>query len=122
VTGSGDRAAGEGTAPLLCRLADLDATGAKGVTLGVWPQSRDIVVVRDGAAVRAYVNRCPHRSTTLETVPDRFLDLERKHLICSTHGARFRIADGRCVSGPCLDLMLEGAAVAVRDGAVYLAG
>jgi nitrite reductase/ring-hydroxylating ferredoxin subunit len=49
----------------LCSLADLAATGAKGVTLGVWPQARDIVVVRDGNAVRAYANRCPHLLTTL---------------------------------------------------------
>ena len=105
----------------LCSLADLDATGAKGITLGEWPKAREFVVVRDGAAIRAYKNRCPHNSGTLETVPDRFLDAERENLVCSTHGARFRIADGHCISGPCRGEGLVEVAITVVDGEVRLA-
>ena len=104
----------------LCSLAELDATGAKGITLGEWPKAREFVVVRDGAAVRAYVNRCPHNSGTLETVPDRFLDAERLNLVCSTHGARFRLADGLCISGPCRGDGLAAVAIEVVDGEVRL--
>lgn len=105
----------------LCTLADLAATGAKGVTIGVWPDARDIVVVRDGSAIRAYANRCPHLQTTLETRPDRFLDETGEHLVCSTHGARFRVGDGLCLIGPCEGDRLEPMPIEVRDGEVRLA-
>ena len=104
----------------LCSLAELEATGAKGITLGEWPKAREFIVVRDGEAVRAYRNRCPHNSGTLETVPDRFLDADRAHLVCSTHGARFRIEDGLCVSGPCRGEALTAVAIAVVAGEVCL--
>lgn len=105
---------------LLCKLGDLDATGAKGVTLGEWPQAREFVVVRDGAAIRAYRNRCPHNSGTLETVPDRFFDAEREHLVCSTHGARFRVSDGMCIFGPCRGDELTAVAIQVVGDEVRL--
>ena len=105
---------------LLCKLGDLDATGAKGVTLGEWPQAREFVVVRDGAAIRAYRNRCPHNSGTLETVPDRFFDAEREHLVCSTHGARFRVSDGMCIFGPCRGDELMAVAIQVVGDEVRL--
>ncbi len=101
------------TGTLLCRLGDLAATGARGVTLGEWPKARNIVVVQDGEHVRAFENRCPHLMATLETVPDRFLDAAREYLVCSTHGAQFRIGDGFCVSGPCRGEALPTVAIQV---------
>lgn len=106
---------------VLCRLADLEATGAKSVSRGRWPEVPDIVVVRDGDAVRAYENACPHIGTPLETVPDRFLDQERAHLVCTIHGARFRVSDGFCVRGPCRGDALKAVAVVVAAGEVRLA-
>lgn len=105
----------------LCSVADLDATGAKGITLGEWPKAREFVVVDDGGTIRAYKNRCPHNSGTLETVPDRFLDADRANLVCSTHGARFRITDGFCIMGPCRGEALTQVAIVVVDGDVRLA-
>ena len=84
---------------LLCTLADLGKTGAFGVERDSEPF--DIVIVRDGDVVRGFVNSCPHRGTPLETFPHRFLDETGRQLICSTHGARFDVADGKCLSGPC---------------------
>jgi len=43
------------------------------------------------------------------------------HFQCSTHGARFRIADGYCVAGPCRGERLSAVAVRVEDGVVRLA-
>ena len=110
------------SAERLCRLGDLDATGAKGVTLGEWPTAREFVVVRDGEAIRAFRNCCPHNSGTLETVPDRFLDEGRENFVCSTHGARFRIEDGLCISGPCRGESLTAVAIVIAGGEVRLAG
>jgi nitrite reductase/ring-hydroxylating ferredoxin subunit len=102
----------------LCRLADLDATGAKGVTLA---DGRELVVVAAPDGPRAYVNSCPHMQMPLETFPDRFLTADRTLLICSTHGARFRVEDGFCISGPCKGRALEAVAVTLADEAITLA-
>lgn len=84
----------------LCLLSDLDATGAVGIERQNVPF--EIVVVRSGGLVRAFINSCPHKGTPLETFPNRFLDETGKQLICSTHGARFNALDGICTFGPCL--------------------
>jgi len=106
---------------VLCALSDLETTGAKGVTLGLQPDAREIVVVQAPRGVAAYANRCPHMFSTLETFPDQFLDEGRRHLVCSTHGARFRIGDGICVAGPCLGDGLEPVAVRVEGADIILA-
>ena len=71
--------------------------------------------------VLAYANRCPHMYSTLETFPDRFLDEDREHLVCSTHGARFRVADGLCVAGPCKGYSLEPIDVVIEGLEILLA-
>lgn len=103
---------------LLCRIADLDATGAKGVVLS---DGRDIVVVRSETGVFAYMNSCAHQAVPLEMFPDRFLDADRRHLVCTAHGARFRVEDGVCVYGPCIGKRLAAVPVDIRDGIVELA-
>ncbi|MCK6449461.1 MAG: Rieske (2Fe-2S) protein [Alphaproteobacteria bacterium] len=95
---------------------------ARGVAVAADGGARDLIVVRRGGRVYAYVDVCPHLGTPLETFPDRFLDLGKRHLLCTTHGARFRIEDGRCVFGPCLGKSLASVPVAVVDGAIVLAG
>lgn len=108
---------------VLCRLTDLDRTGAKGITVEVGSGRLDIVVVRDaGGRVRAYENNCPHLKIPLEAAPDRFLDAEREHLVCSMHGARFAAGDGFCVSGPCQGARLTTIGIDVGDGEVWLKG
>ncbi len=105
----------------LCRLADLDATGAKGIGLECGGRWREIVVVRgtDGD-VRAYENRCPHLDLTLEARPDRFLDESRAHLVCSMHGARFKVDDGACVWGPCEGQSLPAVRIEISGDTVVL--
>ena len=105
---------------LLCRFDDLPDPGARGFVLGRGPDALDLIVVRQGGGVRAYRNACPHQGTPLETFPDKFLDAEGAHLVCSTHGARFRLADGHCVSGPCQGKRLEPVQVTLEQGQVVL--
>jgi nitrite reductase/ring-hydroxylating ferredoxin subunit len=108
----------------LCRIADLERTGAKCVHLPDADRRfpRAVVVVRVGDHVRAFRNRCPHRGTPLETFPDEILDRQTGALVCSTHGARFRASDGVCVSGPCPGARLEPVAIAIDGDRVVLAG
>jgi nitrite reductase/ring-hydroxylating ferredoxin subunit len=103
---------------MLCTLAQLEPTGAKGLTLA---DGREIVVVASPEGPRAYLNSCPHNGVTLEILPDRFLNADRSELVCTAHGARFLVGTGYCVGGPCAGRSLTAIAVAVADGAVVLA-
>lgn len=57
--------------------------------------------------VRAYVNLCPHMRVPLDRTGAGVFDRAKRHLLCGTHGARFRPDDGVCVSGPCAGDSLE---------------
>lgn len=107
----------------LCSLAELpdgEALDAVGFPADA-PHRAGIFVVRHGAGVRAFINRCPHLGTPLNWTPDRFLDLARRHIVCATHGAVFRVDDGFCLSGPCEGDSLERVLTEVRDGNVFVA-
>jgi len=104
----------------VCRLEDIGEGQARGFVIGEGAARLDVVVVRRDGIVRAYANSCPHQGTPLETFPDRFLSGDGKLLICSTHGARFRVENGLCVSGPCLGKSLKTLACVIDDGAVVI--
>ena len=110
------------TPPLtLCRLEELDDPGSRGFTVSdTEGRPCDIFLVRAGDVVRGYLNSCPHTGGPLDCVPDRFLDLQRSHLQCATHDARFRIGDGVCVAGPCAGDRLTPVPVALAEGRVVL--
>ena len=67
------------------------------------------------------VNSCPHTGGPLDWVEDQFLDLDRRHILCATHGALFRIEDGHCLAGPCKGKGLTAVAIVVAEGEVRLA-
>jgi nitrite reductase/ring-hydroxylating ferredoxin subunit len=103
---------------VLCRLEDIADGAAKGFSLA--DGAIDIFVVRKQRQVFAYRNSCPHIGTPLEFLPDRFLTRDRAEILCSTHGARFEIATGRCVAGPCAGRFLVRAPVEVESGNLVL--
>ena len=105
----------------LCPTGDIPDGTARGFEFDHGGTRRDVLVYRAGTCLRAFVNACPHSHTPLETFPDRFMSRDGRHLLCSTHGARFRTDDGLCVAGPCkgkyltaLDTRDDGGHVAVR--------
>ena len=57
----------------------------------------------------------------LDWVPDRFLSADGSRIVCATHGAEFRIADGACLQGPCFGDALEQVLIQVKDGTVFVA-
>jgi nitrite reductase/ring-hydroxylating ferredoxin subunit len=67
-----------------------------------------------------YLNRCAHIGLELDWTPGRFLDSERRWLICAAHGALYEPASGACAAGPCAG---RGGLVPVRveeiEGVVY---
>ena len=103
----------------LCRSDALAEGAAKSITLGEGLAQREILLVRRNGLF-AYVNSCPHQGTPLETFADRFFTADGKFLLCSTHGAQFRIEDGVCVHGPCLGKHLTPLAISEGDGEIRL--
>jgi nitrite reductase/ring-hydroxylating ferredoxin subunit len=72
----------------------------------------------DGRVV-AYVNRCVHVPTEMDWQEGQFLDMDRRWILCSIHGAAYEPENGRCVGGPCGNGRLTSIAVEERDGQVY---
>jgi nitrite reductase/ring-hydroxylating ferredoxin subunit len=106
----------------LCRTDEINEGQARSFIIGEGANRRDIVVVRKAGRFLAYENSCPHEGTPLETFPDKFLNEDGTLFVCSTHGARFRIEDGYCVSGPCEGKSLHSLEVSVIGEMVSLAG
>ncbi len=103
----------------LCRIDDIADGTARGFTAGTGGFV-GLFAVRWGAAIHVYVNSCPHIGVPLDWAPDRFLNSRGDRIICSTHGAEFRITDGVCIQGPCLGEALETVPVLLRDGMVLV--
>jgi nitrite reductase/ring-hydroxylating ferredoxin subunit len=99
---------------VLCRLEDLPDGESRG-----FPPApggfTGLFAVRRGERVHVYVNSCPHIGLPLDPAPHRFLDAKRTAIVCSAHGARFRIEDGECTSGPCYGEQLEAVPVRIDE-------
>ncbi|QDH69232.1 Rieske (2Fe-2S) protein [Marilutibacter alkalisoli] len=84
--------------------------------------AESLLLLRDGDAVRAWLNICPHAGRRLDWAPGQFLRSKDGLLVCAAHGASFELEKGECVAGPCRGDALRPVAVEVRDGAVWLVG
>ena len=107
------------TAPLLTleRLADDAFAGVEATLDG---DAESLLLYRQGDAVRAWLNVCPHAGRRLDWAPGQFLRSKDGLLVCAAHGASFELVGGQCVAGPCRGDALRAVPVVVRDGAVWL--
>ncbi len=105
---------------VLCALSELDRLGTKAFSVGSGPWPLRGFLVRQGDQVFAYVNRCPHAGHPLNMRPDEFLSVDRRYILCNSHGALFEIANGACVAGPCAGRSLTPLPVRVAGELVVL--
>ena len=91
----------------LCALDEIAEPGAKGFSFRLGDRLFAGFVVRRDGRIHGYVDRCPHAGMPLALMPDRFLTREGDLILCSAHGAMFRIKDGLCLAGPCASRALE---------------
>ncbi|MPY72959.1 MAG: Rieske 2Fe-2S domain-containing protein [Alphaproteobacteria bacterium] len=105
---------------VLCRLEDITDGEGKGFEIERDGKVLDIFVVRRGATVLGYHNVCPHVASPLNWANGSFMTLDRKYILCDTHGAEFRIEDGHCISGPCMGDRLTPLKVELRGDEVVL--
>lgn len=101
----------------LCRLDEVPDGGTRG-----FPPApggfTGLFALRRGERVQVWVNSCPHLGVPLDWAPDQFLGYGGTRIVCSTHGAEFRLDDGLCLRGPCKGDRLEAVPVTVEDGVV----
>ena len=105
-------------------LLGLDAIadgGFAAVDAAVDGTPESLILHRDGNAVRAWLNICPHAGRRLDWSPGEFLKSRDGLLVCAVHGASFELLGGECVAGPCRGDCLHAVEVVVRDGQVFLA-
>ena len=76
-------------------------------------------VLRFEGRVFAYLNRCAHVPAEMDWQPGEFFDADRRHIICSIHGATYDPTSGRCTGGPAGRGRLKPLQVAEEDGKVY---
>ncbi len=105
---------------ILCAVSDVDDPGARGFVFGKGAKRFDMFIVRKGDQVFGYVNSCPHLRMPLETLTDRFLNKKNTAIVCSTHGATFRIADGYCYAGPCARASLVSIPLEINEGQIEM--
>jgi len=107
---------------VICR-ADALVDGGDGVRFEVCirGQMAEAFAIRFGGRVYAYMNRCAHVPVELDWNPGKFFDADGTALLCSTHGAAYDPATGRCLGGPCRRRGLDPVAVHEHDGMVVIA-
>ena len=104
----------------LCPLEEIREDGSKGFVIDSKSGSKALLAVRKKGEVFVYINSCPHIGVPLDFVPGKFLDLNKEYILCSSHGALFRISDGYCISGPCLGKNLQPVASKIEGGQIIL--
>ncbi len=105
----------------LIALDSIEDGGFAEVEAEIDGDSESLVLFRQGAQVRAWLNVCPHAGRRLDWAPGKFLKSRDGLLVCAAHGASFELQRGDCVAGPCRGDSLRAVPVQVVDGMVRLA-
>lgn len=82
--------------------------------------AESLILYREGDAVRAWLNVCPHAGRRLDWAPGKFLKSKEGLLVCAAHGASFELVDGACVAGPCRGSHLRAIPITIVNGEVSL--
>ncbi|MBA3582865.1 MAG: Rieske (2Fe-2S) protein [Gammaproteobacteria bacterium] len=104
---------------VLCEFSQLDDPGSMGIIVNTARGQQELFVVRNNNRCHAYFNSCPHTGAPLNWQDHRFLNYDKTLIMCSLHGAQFRISDGRCLHGPCVGAHLSRIDTEIDNGIVY---
>ncbi|MGN6222233.1 Rieske (2Fe-2S) protein [Pseudoxanthomonas sp.] len=106
---------------VLIALDSIEDGGFAEVEADIDGDSESLLLYRQGAEVRAWLNVCPHAGRRLDWAPGKFLKSKDGLLVCAAHGASFELQRGDCVAGPCRGDSLRAVPVRVTEGMVRLA-
>lgn len=106
----------------VARIADLPEAGARAFDFRQGAALFSLILARRGEAVFAYENICPHAGYPLERPDGRVVVQSGRFLVCTAHGASFKLDTGACAGGPCdADEGLTPIALVVANGEVRIA-
>ena len=110
-----------GAMKFLTRVEDIPADGFRfAYKDGPFEDEGFLLRLSDDTVI-AFKNECRHLPMRLDDREPRDIwDRTRRYIVCSSHGARYRPDDGRCVAGPCEGSHLKRVPIQVRNGEVYL--
>jgi nitrite reductase/ring-hydroxylating ferredoxin subunit len=104
----------------IARFDDLPDPGARAFDFAEGEARFSLILARQGAAVFAYENVCPHAFYPLDRPDGRVVMQSERYLVCTAHGASFAVETGACVGGPCNGEGLQPIAVTLTDGDVRM--
>ena len=104
----------------LCDLNQIEDNDSAAFVVDRDGKEESLMLIRKEKNVFVYLNTCPHIGTPLDFFPGRFLSKDKDFIICSTHGALFRINDGFCISGPCAKQTLTKVSIEIIEGTVFI--
>ncbi|GAC1356085.1 MAG: hypothetical protein NVSMB47_09520 [Polyangiales bacterium] len=82
--------------------------------------ARGAVLAKKAGRIYAYANVCRHIPLPLDLGDGDVAAADRRHFLCHHHGARYRIEDGACASGPCDGESLLPLGVEIVAGELFL--
>lgn len=104
----------------LCASSDLAESGRAHVwDVLLYGRPARAFVLRFEGRLCAYLNRCAHVPTEMDWQEGQFLDMDKRYILCSIHGAAYEPASGRCVGGPCVGARLTPVQVQESAGQVH---
>ena len=81
-----------------------------------------LLLLRSGAQVTAFVNRCAHFGVPLAARQEQLMFKPLTSITCNVHYARYRWTDGTCESGECDGESLIAVPLHIAaDGAIHVA-
>jgi len=104
----------------LCDTAELAENQSKGFNLPDHTRDPALFVIRHDNQFYAYANTCPHTGAPLNWLAEQFMDMDNEYLQCSVHGALFRIQDGHCLRGPCVNQSLRKINLVIENSKIYM--
>ncbi|HEX9396893.1 MAG TPA: Rieske 2Fe-2S domain-containing protein [Burkholderiales bacterium] len=108
---------------LICpSTALVEAGGGVRFQVEYFGEEAPAFLIRKNGAAHGYLNRCAHVAMELDWQDGVFFDSDRRDLLCSTHGATYEAASGRCLGGPCDGTPLVKLRVEEQNGMVYFTG
>ena len=105
---------------ILCSINEIKNISSKGFFIEIENIKLNLMAIHTDKGIFVYVNSCPHIGSPLDFTPGEFLDQKKQYILCSTHGALFRIDDGHCISGPCQGKYLKKIETTVNDNNVII--
>lgn len=86
----------------LCKITELNQKDVTAIYSDLF--GKKILIIQRNGELYAWLDACPHYANgpAMALKKDQYMCPDQQFLMCFGHGAKFEIATGLCVQGPCL--------------------